>query len=281
MSGTRPVLAERLRESRLLIAAGVFDALSAVLAERAGFEAVFVSGSALAATRLARPDVGLLTATELADAVGRVCERIGIPVLVDADYGFGGVMNVYRTVKLLEAAGASGIQLEDRREAVPPAEVGKRPLVEAGVMADKIRAAVDARRAATTVISARTDALFSTSMDESLRRAEIYLEAGADVIFVEGCRTAAARREVAARLSGRVPLLFNTGILDRQAFPEREEFEQLGYSIVLFPGELVGAASEAMQRALAGIRAWAGEPSAPPADLPTAIEADAFLGTFC
>jgi 2-methylisocitrate lyase-like PEP mutase family enzyme len=281
MGDEQPSLMTRLAEPRLLTAAGVFDALSAVLAERAGFEAVFLSGSALAYTQLGRPDVGLLTATELAAIVGRVCERVDLPVLVDADYGFGNAMNVFRTVRLLERAGASGIQLEDRQEAVPPGDLAGRPVVGAAVMADKIRAAVDARSSAGLVISARTDALFSVGMAETLERAERYLEAGADMIFVEGCTKATSRREVAASFAGRVPLLFNAGILDREALPDHREFHELGYSMVLFPGNVVAQAAEAMQRALAEIRVWAGEaPPAPGVDLSTAIGTDAFMCRF-
>lgn len=281
MRGEQPSLKTRLAEPRLLTAAGVFDALSALLAERAGFEAVFLSGSALAYTQLGRPDVGLFTATELAAVIGRVCDRVDIPVLVDADHGFGNAINVFRTVQLLERAGASGIQLEDRQEAAPPADVQGRPLVSAGLMADKIRAAVDARASSELVISARTDALSSATMEDALARAERYLEAGADMIFVEGCAADAERHAVATGLAERVPLLFNAGIVERDALPGHGEFEQLGYSMVLFPGNAVGAAAEAMQRALAEIRSWAGEATpAPGADLKTAVGTEAFMARF-
>lgn len=281
MAGARTSLATRLQGPGLVTAAGVFDALSAVLAQRAGCEAVFLSGSALAGTQLGRPDVGLLTATELADVVCRICDRVEIPVLVDADHGFGSAINVYRTVRLLERAGASAIQLEDRREATPPEEIHRRPLVDAALMAAKIRAAADARASALTVISARTDALHGSTMDDALDRAECYIEAGADMIFVEGCATPDTRRQIADRLSGRVPLLFNAGILGPESLPCREEFERLGYSMVLFPGDLAAAAARAMQLALADIRVWAGDASpGGTVDLQTAIGADAFMAEF-
>lgn len=281
MIAANPSLLSRLAEPRLLVAAGVFDGLSAVLAQRAGFEAVFLSGSALAYTQLGRPDVGLFTAAELAQVVGRVCERVDIPVLVDADHGFGNAINVFRTVQTLERAGASGIQLEDRREAASPAALPVRPLVSAGLMADKIRAATDARASARTIISARTDALYSATLDEALERAECYLEAGADMIFVEGCATNASRRRVAGQLSGRAPLLFNAGILAAEELPARAEFEELAYSVVLFPGNLVAAAAHAMQQALIPLQGWAQiEPRAEPVDLRTAIASDEFLARF-
>lgn len=281
-SGRGAELATRLVERRPLVAAGVFDALSAVLAERAGFEAVFLSGSALALTQLGRPDVGLLTLTELADVVGRVTSRVDVPVLVDADYGFGNAINVYRTVQVLERAGASGIQLEDRVEAAMPADLKQRPVVSTGVMVDKIRAALDARGSDNMVISARTDALYSSSLDETLGRAECYLDAGADMIFVEGCVTDAARREVTGRLSGTTPVLFNTGIMDQGHMPSFEELDTLGYRVILFPGAAVVAAASAMQRVLADLRGWMhGDSFAPPpADLGAAIGASDFLNRF-
>ncbi len=275
-------LATRLAERRPLVAAGVFDALSAVLAQRAGFEAVFLSGSALALTQLGRPDVGLLTLTELADVVSRVAARVDVPVLVDADYGFGNAINVYRTVQVLERAGASGIQLEDRVAAAPPVDLARRPVVSAGVMVDKISAALDARESANTVISARTDALYSTSLDDTLSRAECYLDAGADMIFVEGCVTDSARREVAGRLASRTPLLFNAGILDPADLPGFGDLEALGYRAILFPGAAVAAAASAMQRALTELRAWSEGGVFVPAsvDLGASIDASAFLDRF-
>ena len=281
MSSGATSLSARLADQRLLVAVGVFDALSAVLAQRQGFEAVFLSGSALGYTQLGRPDVGMLTATELAGVVGRVCDAVDIPILVDADYGFGNAINVYRTVQLLERAGASGIQLEDQQESAPPADIHRKPLVSADVMADKIRAAVDARASSATIISARTDALRGCGMAEALERADRYIEAGADMIFVEGCATDTARHEVASRLASRIPLLFNAGILDAAQLPGREDFEQLGYAVILFPRHSVAAAARAMQSALADLQAWAGGKTvAQPVDVDTAIETDAFLARF-
>ena len=282
MAGTDATLISRLAESRALVMAGVFDALSALLAQRAGFEGVFLSGSALACTQLGRPDVGLLSVSELCDVVGRVSARVDVPVLVDADYGFGNAINVYRTVQSLERAGASAIQLEDRLESVPPAEMAHRPVVDTDVMVDKIRAAVDARASANTVISARTDALFSSSMDETLDRAERYIEAGADMIFVEGCKTDADRRAVTDRLVRLRPILFNAGILDPADVPRCEELEELGYAVILFPGAVVAAAGSAMQQSLKELQAWTSGAAFRPAafDVRAGIDAGAFLDKF-
>lgn len=275
-------LATRLSAHGVLVVPGVFDALSAQLAQRAGFGAVFLSGSALAYTQLGRPDVGLLTSTELAAVTARVCDRVDIPVLVDADQGFGSAMNVYRTTRLLERAGASAIQIEDRVESVAAGDIERRPLVDADLMVDKIRAALDARTSTETVISARTDGLYSCSPEETLDRAARYLEAGADMIFVEGCVSATDRRRVADRFAGRVPLLFNAGIVDAGQLPGHEEFEELGYSVILFPGAVVSAVVRAQQLALAELQAWTtGEQVATePVSVTEAIESRAFFEKF-
>jgi 2-methylisocitrate lyase-like PEP mutase family enzyme len=282
MAHDHATFATRLAERPAVIVPGVFDALSATLAQRAGFEAVFLSGSALAYTQLGRPDVGLLTLTELVAVTTRVCDRVEIPVLVDADQGYGSAMNVYRTTRLLERAGAGAIQIEDRLESVAAGDIERRPLVDADLMVDKIRAALDARTSTETVISARTDGLYSCSPEETLDRAARYLDAGADMIFVEGCVTDDNRRRVADRFAGRVPLLFNAGIVDSAELPGRDEFEELGYSVILFPGAVVSAAVRAQQRALVELEAWkTGERNAiEPVSVIEAIESRDFLAKF-
>lgn len=282
MAQDHGTFATRLAERPAVIVPGVFDALSATLAQRAGFEAVFLSGSALAYTQLGRPDVGLLTLTELVAVTSRVCDRVEIPVLVDADQGYGNAMNVYRTTRMLERAGASAIQIEDRVESVAPAYVESRPLVDTDIMVDKIHAALDARASTGTVISARTDALYSCSPEDTVERAGRYLEAGADMIFVEGCVTDDNRRRVSDRFAGRVPLLFNAGIVDSAGLPGRDEFEELGYSVILFPGAVVSAAVRAQQRALAELETWkTGEQNTiEPVTVTEAIESRDFLAKF-
>jgi len=256
MAADAAILSTRLAQRPGLVATGVFDALSAVLAERAGFEALFLSGSALALTQLARPDVGLLTLTELADSVARISQRVQVPLLVDADHGFGNAINVSRAVQVLERAGASGIQLEDRVEAALPADLGRRPVVGTEIMLGKLRAALDARRSPTTIISARTDAFYSAGLDDALERAERFIETGADMVFVEGCVSDQDRRRVVAQLSARAPVLFNTSILPPEQLPPCAELAALGYAVILFPAVAVAAAGAAMQESLAGLQAW-------------------------
>lgn len=275
-------LAALLARRQTVVAAGVFDALSAVLAERAGVEALFVSGAAVALTQLGRPDVGLVTLTETAELVTRVCLRVDLPVLVDGDFGFGNAINVSRTVEMLERAGASGIQLEDRVEAAAPNTMSRRPVVAADVMVAKLHAAVDARRSRETVISARTDALYSSGLDDALERAERYVEAGADMVFVEGCVADQHRRAVIRRLGPRAPVLFNAGILPLQGLPTCAELAGLGFAMILFPANGVSAAGAALENAYREIKGWSagGELSPVSFDGSAAVAAGPFMARF-
>lgn len=275
-------LRERLAMGRPLVVPGVFDTLSAVLAERAGFEALFVSGSAVALSQLARPDVGLVTLTELADTVARISLRVDVPLLVDGDFGFGGTLNVARTVQLLERAGASGIQIEDRLEATPPALLARRPVVDTAVMLDKIAAALDARSRPGTVISARTDALYSNGFEDALERATRYAEAGADMVFVEGCAGREARQRAGERLAGSCPLLFNAGILPPGSSPSLDELAGQGFAVILFPGTAIAAAAAGMDGGLRGLAGWqaGGDFHAPGFDFSTSIDASGFMARF-
>jgi 2-methylisocitrate lyase-like PEP mutase family enzyme len=249
------LLRSLLARRPIVVAPGVYDALSAHLAAEAGFPAVFVSGSALAYSRLARPDVNLLAVTEVADAVARIRERIDLPLLVDADSGHGNAVNVQRTVRMLEAAGASAIQIEDQVNHKNPGALAARPLVPLAEMIGKLKAALDARRDAATVISARTDAVFTAGVDEGIRRGVAFAEAGADMVFVEGLAARADMERLIAAIGGKAPLLHN--IIDGGASPVQTaaDAEALGYAIVLFPGAAVQAAATAMASSLKQLRA--------------------------
>jgi 2-methylisocitrate lyase-like PEP mutase family enzyme len=275
-------LAALLARRQTVAVTGVFDALSAVLAARAGFEALFVSGSAVAMAQLARPDVGLVTLTEMADLVARICLRVDVPVLVDGDFGFGNAINVSRTVQVLEQAGASGIQLEDRVEAAAPRNLARRPVVDAAVMVDKLHAALDARRLPSTVISARTDALYSHGLDDALERAQRYVEAGADMVFVEGCVAGHDRRRVIERLAPRAPVLFNAGILKPADLPPWADLSGVGYAMVLFPANAISAAGAGMEEAFGELQAWRGGGTLSPVgfDASAGIGAGEFMTRF-
>src|SRR6195256_2370433 len=173
---------ERLKEKRIVLAPGVYDALTALLAERAGFEALYLSGASLSYTRLGRPDIGLASVSEVADTLANICARVTLPVIVDADTGYGNALNVVRTVKTFERAGAAAIQLEDQSLPKRCGHLDGKSLVPAAEMIGKIKAALDARENA--LIIARTDAIPVEGFNAAMDRAGRYLEAGADVLFI-------------------------------------------------------------------------------------------------
>lgn len=246
-------LRRRLGEKAIVIAPGIYDAFSALRAEVAGFEAVFVSGSALAATHLARPDIGLLTASETADIVERIGERISVPMLVDADHGFGNRFAVARTVKALERAGASAIQIEDQLEVKPASHPLSRPLITAAQMSDKIKAARDSLSNDDILISARSDAMSSEGFEAALERAHIYADAGADMIFVESISQRSQMEELAQQIAGRLPLLHNF-LHPTAEITDAETAQNMGYSVALFPGIAISAVGRALDDALSALK---------------------------
>jgi 2-methylisocitrate lyase-like PEP mutase family enzyme len=246
-------LKTRLSTGSPLLAPGVYDALSAALAEEAGFEAAYLSGASIAYTLLGRPDIGLVSMTEVADVMARIRERVALPVIIDADTGFGNAMNVQRTVRVFERAGASVIQLEDQTFPKRCGHLQDKTLIPAAEMAGKIRAAVDAR--VETLIMARTDAIAVEGIAAALDRAELYLEAGADILFVEAPEDRAQMETITGRFAARVPLLANMVEGGRTPLADVEELGALGYRIVIFPGGLVRALSWAAREYFASLRA--------------------------
>ena len=177
----------------------MYDALSALLVAQAGFEAAYLSGASVAYTQLGRPDIGLVSAAEVADVIGRICDRVETPLIVDADTGFGNALNVQRTVRTFERAGASAIQLEDQATPKRCGHLAGKTLISPEEMVGKVRAAVDARRSENMLIIGRTDAIAVEGFQPALDRAEMYVEAGADILFVEAPRS---REQMDAMLSG-------------------------------------------------------------------------------
>ncbi|WP_119418708.1 isocitrate lyase/PEP mutase family protein [Desertibaculum subflavum] len=245
---------ERLRRPPILVAPGVFDALGALIAEQAGFEALYLSGASLAYTRLGRPDIGLVSLAELAQAVGQIRERVALPLIVDADTGFGNALNVQRTVSLLEREGASAIQLEDQSSPKRCGHLDGKSLIRTGEMVGKIRAAVDARRSGDTIIVARTDAIAVEGFAAAIERAERYLEAGADVLFVEAPPTRERLAEIGAGLGRRVPVLANMVEGGKTPLAGAAELEAMGFRIVIFPGGLVRTVAKAATEYFAALR---------------------------
>ncbi len=249
----RRLVADAGGQRRLLAAPGCWDGFSALLIEQAGFEAAFLSGSALSLARLGRPDVGLVAAGELGDAVRAITDRVSLPLIVDIDTGFGNALNTQRTVKVLERAGASALQLEDQTFPKRCGHLRGKSVIPKGEMVGKVRAALDARDQ--TLIIARTDALGVEGLEAALDRAEAYLEAGADIIFVEGPRTLDETQAVADRFAGRVPLIHNLVEGGITAVRTGEELEELGFAIALHPMLLLHGLAKAGPEWLAHLRA--------------------------
>jgi 2-methylisocitrate lyase-like PEP mutase family enzyme len=276
----RPGGAARLRalleSGQTIVAPGAFDPLAARLVEEAGFPAVYMTGFGTSAALIGRPDVGLLTMTEMAASAGRIADCVDIPVIADADTGYGNPLNVIRTVGAYEAAGVAGIHIEDQ---VAPKKCGHmegKLVISAQEMAAKVRAAVEARAQPEFVIIARTDARAVEGLEQALERARLYREAGADALFIEALVSEAEVEEAARAFPG-VPLLFNWAEGGKTPPVTLARLTELGYRIVIFPISTLLAATAAMRAILREI-AVSGTPAAALADLPTFGEFVDFIG---
>ena len=238
----------------IAVAPGVFDAFGAVLAEQAGFHAAYLSGASIAYTRFGRPDIGLVGMSEVAETLSVITERCDLRVVVDADTGFGNALNVMRTVRLLESAGAAGIQLEDQTLPKRCGHLAGKTLVSTGEMVGKIKAALDARRSDNTLIIARTDGIAVEGFGPALERAERYAEAGADMLFVEAPQSEDHMRQIIERFGNRVPLMAN--MVEGGKTPQKttEELAAIGFSLAIFPGGMVRAIAKTMQAYLASLK---------------------------
>ncbi|XOV86591.1 MAG: oxaloacetate decarboxylase [Pseudomonadota bacterium] len=229
------MLKSLLAEDRLLIAPGVFDGLSARLGARAGFDLLYMSGFSVAGATWGKPDIGLLTAGEMTDAAARVVDAAsGLPVIADGDNGYGGPLNVARTVEAYEKAGVACIQLEDQVHPKRCGHMENKQVVSRDEAVEKIRAAVSARSDPAFLVMARTDSRATDSLKEALVRAELFLQAGADILFVEAPRSEAEMATVAATFRG-TPLVINLVEDGKTPWPTREVLRQMGYSIALYP----------------------------------------------
>ncbi|MFB9968884.1 oxaloacetate decarboxylase [Pseudoroseomonas cervicalis] len=224
-----------------VVAPGVYDALTASIAADAGFRALYVSGAAIAYTRLGRPDIGLVSMTEVAETVGLIRDRVGLPLVVDADNGHGNALNTQRTVRMFERAGATALQLEDQTLPKRCGHLQGKSLISAGEMAGKVKAAVDARHSAETLIIARTDAVAVEGMEAALDRARLYAETGADVLFVEAPRSREQMARIASELGGLRPLLANMVEGGDTPISTAAALGEMGFGLVIFPGGIVRA----------------------------------------
>jgi 2-methylisocitrate lyase-like PEP mutase family enzyme len=240
-------LKTRLARDPAVVAPGVYDALTASLAASAGFETLYVSGAAIAYTRLGRPDIGLVSMNEVAETIALVRDRVTTPLVVDADNGYGNALNVQRTVRLFERAGANAIQLEDQTLPKRCGHLQDKTIISADEMAGKVRAAVDARASEETLIIARTDAVAVEGIERALDRARLYAESGADVLFVEAPRSRAQLETVARALAGLRPLLANMVEGGDTPLVSADDLGALGFRLVIFPGGIVRALARTAQ----------------------------------
>lgn len=248
-------LSALVRDPDILIAPGIYDALSALSVERAGFGAAYLSGASIAYTRFGRPDIGLVSVTEVADVLGPIRERVSIPVIVDADTGFGNALNVQRTVRSFERLGASALQLEDQTMPKRCGHLRDKACVPAAEMVGKIKAALDARDSDETLIIARTDAVAVEGLEPALDRAAAYAEAGADILFVEALRSEDEIRATMSRLQGSAPLMANMVEGGSTPIKSGPELQALGYALAIFPGGTVRAVAKLLDEYYASLAA--------------------------
>ncbi len=249
-------LRELLAGPDLILAPGVADALNARLVAQEGFDAIYMTGAGTTAVRLGMPDIGLLTMTEMVDNAARIVDSSGLPLIADADNGYGGPLNVRRAIQAFERAGVAGVHLEDQVLPKRCGHLAGKQLVSVQDMVVKVKAAVDARRDDDFVIIARTDALAVEGFEAALERAALYGEAGADVLFVESPRTVEQLAEIPKRLEG--PQLFNMASSGKTPLLGAEEIAGLGFKLVIYPNWLLLAGIRAATRVLRELKTTGG-----------------------
>lgn len=256
-------LAQKSRQP--IVLPGCYDALGARLIEQAGFDAVYMTGFGATASLLGRPDVGLLGLAEMVDNARRICAAVDRPVIADADTGYGNQINVIRTVQEFERSGVAGVHLEDQRLPKRCGHMENKQVVDSDEMVGKIRAAVGARRTSDFTVIARTDARAPHGLDEAIRRAHRFAEAGADVLFVEALQGESEIERVALEFGGH-PLLFNWAEGGKTPPLTYEEIAGLGFAMIIMPIGTLLAATAAMQSFLTRLKEH-GTPASFAADL--------------
>jgi 2-methylisocitrate lyase-like PEP mutase family enzyme len=234
-------LRARLSRKPIVVAPGVYDPFTALVASQAGFATLYVSGAAIAYTRLGRPDIGLVGMTEIAETLARIRERVGAHLIVDGDNGYGNALNVVRTVHEFERAGANAIQLEDQDFPKRCGHLDGKALISAAEMCGKLRAALDARHSRETLIIARTDAVGVEGFERAVERAAMYRDTGVDMLFVEAPKTHEHLARMVAALGGTLPLMANMVEGGKTPVLPAAELEALGFALVIFPGGIVRA----------------------------------------
>jgi len=252
MEKTTTTLRRLISRPKLLLAPGVADAMNARIVAREGFEALYMTGGGTSATRLGLPDVGLLTMTEMVDNAQRIAEAAEIPLIADADNGYGGPINVRRTIRAYERAGVAGVHIEDQQWPKRCGHMAGKTLISTGEMVSKLKAAADSRLDGDFIIIARTDAYSVEGYDAAMERAARYVEAGADMIFVEELRTVEQLAEVPRRF--KVPALYNMASSGKTPFLAAEEIERLGFRVVIYPNIIMRAQIHAAQTVLRALK---------------------------
>jgi 2-methylisocitrate lyase-like PEP mutase family enzyme len=273
----RKRLQQLLKQPGVLKAPGVYDGLSALLVAQADFELCFFSGGSFSFARHGRPDMGLVSMQEVADAVAIIRERIDIPMIVDMDTGFGNALNVQRTVKVLERSGASALQMEDQVLPKRCGHMAGKSVIATQEMVGKIKAFLDARENPETALIARTDALGVNGFEDALERAERYLEAGADLLFIEAPATIEQMLEIGGRFGDRVPLVHNLVEGGNSPVSRAEELEPMHYRVALYPVALLHQFIPSSQKLLKHIAADGGT-GAYPGEMIDLAETNALLG---
>ena len=230
-----------LEKENILIAPGIFDGLSAHMAEQAGANLVYLSGASLAYTRFGLPDIGLISMSEVSETISVIRDRVNLPIIVDADNGFGNALNVQRTVKNFERMGANAIQIEDQISPKRCGHLKDKKLIESTEMIGKIKAACDARRSAETLIVARTDAIAVEGFESAIDRSHKYIKAGADILFIEAPTSKDQMKKITSIFRKEVPLMANMVEGGMSPLLNAKELEKIGYKVVIFPGGLVRA----------------------------------------
>jgi 2-methylisocitrate lyase-like PEP mutase family enzyme len=236
-------LRSRLARKPIVVAPGVYDALTALLATQAGFSTLYVSGAAIAYTRLGQPDIGLTGMSEVADTLAAIRDRVDAHLIVDADTGYGNALNAGRTVRWFERMGANAIQLEDQTFPKRCGHLDGKALIPAQEMCGKIRAAVDSRHSRDTLIIGRTDAVAVEGFDRAIERAVRYREAGADVLFVEAPKTHDDLTRIVAALP-HVATMANMVEGGKTPVLPAADLEEMGFALVIFPGGIVRALAQ-------------------------------------
>ena len=241
-----------LREPGIIMAPGAYDCITAKLIETAGFPAVYMTGAGTSVARLGYPDLALATMTEMLDNAGSIADAVDVPVIADADTGYGGVLNVRRTVRQYERSGVAALHIEDQDFPKRCGHLDDKRVIPVSDMVQKILAAVDARTDDDFTIIVRTDALAVTGWDDSMRRCEEYVKAGADVLFVEALRTPEEVERAGRALD--VPLLYNYVETGKSPLLPAAELERLGFKIVIFPASALLSVVQAVRQLLAELK---------------------------